>query len=67
MFKKKTNFAWNLYSTEAECANVVFQIQPPIPGVNFWNNMSIPRARVNMSEIEFAKQVVYVQAVLVDT
>ena len=37
---------------EVECAMGVFQIQPPISGVNFLNNMLIPQARIVMSEIE---------------
>ena len=37
---------------EAECAKGVFQIQPPISGVNFSNNMSVPQTRVNMNETE---------------
>ena len=36
---------------EVECAKGDFQIQPPISGFNF-SNMSIPRARVSMSETE---------------
>ena len=30
----------------------VFQIQPPISGVNFSNKISIPQVRVNMRETE---------------
>ena len=60
MIKKKTGFAWNLplplpsppHPPEVECAMGVFQIQPPISGVNFLNNMLIPQARIVMSEIE---------------
>ena len=32
---------------EAKCAKGVFQIQSPICGVNFSNNISITQARVN--------------------
>ena len=51
-FKKKIDFAWNLHFPKVECAKGVFQIQQPISDVNFSNNMSIPQARVNMSETE---------------
>ena len=37
---------------EALCANGVVQIHPPISGVNFSNNISIPQIRVNLRETE---------------
>ena len=37
---------------EAYCAKSVFQIQPPTSGVNFLNNISIPKVRVNRKKIE---------------
>ena len=38
---------------EAECVKGVFQIQPPIFGVYFSNNMSTSQAKVKMSETEY--------------
>ena len=35
---------------EAKCAEGVFQIQSPICGVNFSNNISITQVRVNESK-----------------
>ena len=32
---------------EAKCAKGVFQVQPPICGFNFSNNISITQVRVN--------------------
>ena len=57
MLKKKTGFAWNLHRPlpsplQAECVKGVFQIKPPISCVSFSYNMSIPKARVNISENE---------------
>ena len=37
---------------EAESSKGAFQIQPPISGVNFSNNVTVPKAIVNMSETE---------------
>ena len=37
---------------EAQCAEGVFQIQFPICGVYFSNNISIPLARVNKRKTE---------------
>ena len=37
---------------EAQCAEGVFQIQSPICGVNFSNNISITQVRVNERETE---------------
>ena len=48
MLKKKTGFAWNLHTPEAEYPKGVFQNQPPTSDVNFW----ISQSRVNMSETE---------------
>ena len=48
MFKKKTDFAGNLYSPGVECEKGVFQIQSPIFGIKFSNNMSLPQDRVNI-------------------
>ena len=45
--KKKTDFTWNPQPPEAKCAEGVFQIQSPIYGVNFSNNISVIQARVN--------------------
>ena len=36
---------------EVQCANDVFQIQPPISGVKFQNIISLPQLRVNTREI----------------
>ena len=41
---KKGDKAW--------CVKGVFQIQPPISGVNFPNNISVSQFRVNMKETE---------------
>ena len=40
---------------ETQCAKGVFQIQPPISGANFSNNISTPQVRVNMRETEHDK------------
>ena len=50
--KKEDRLCIKSPSPEVECEKVVFQILPLISGVNFSNNMSIPHARVSMSETE---------------
>ena len=50
--KKEDRLCMKSPPPEADCAKGVFQIQMPISGVNFSNNMSKLQARVNMSETE---------------
>ena len=51
--EKRRQALHKISTREAECAKGVIQIQPPISGVNFSSNMSIPQARVNMNQTEY--------------
>ena len=50
--KKEDRLSMKSPPSEVECEKGVFQIQAPVSGVNFSDNMSIPKARVNTSETE---------------
>ena len=53
--KKEDRLCMKLTVPKALCTKGIFQIQPPISGANFSNNISIPQFRVNMKEIEHDK------------
>ena len=46
------DFPWNLYPQRHISAKSVSQIHPPVSGVNFLNNISIPQVRVNIKKTE---------------
>ena len=45
-----TGFPWNPYPQRHISAKGVSQIHPPVFGVNFSNNISIPQVRVNIKK-----------------
>ena len=47
-----TGFPWNPYPQRHISAKGVSQIHPPVFGVNFSNNISIPQVRVNIKKTE---------------
>ena len=52
IFRKEDRFSMKYPTQEAQCAEGIFQIQTPICGVNFSNNISIPQVRVKKRETE---------------
>ena len=50
-----TGFPWNPYPQRHISAKGVSQIHPPVSGVNFLNNISIPQVRVNIKKTEHDK------------
>ena len=51
ILKKKTDFAWNPHD-QRHSAKGVFQIDHPVAGANFSNNISMSLVRVNIRETE---------------
>ena len=51
VIKKEDRLCMKSPTLEGSCVDCVFQIQSPICGVNFSNNISTPQVRVNMMEI----------------
>ena len=52
ILKSKRQALHKISNPEEKCAEGAFQIQSPIYGVNFSQNISIPQVRVNKSETE---------------
>ena len=51
VIKKEDRLCMKSPTLEGSCVDCVFQIQSPICGVNFSNNILIPQIRLKMTEI----------------